>query len=122
MASDLRQLQSWLQMASARERAKLDAKVDALTQGLAHPLRRSILYYLVDEANHNKGTSPNELSKALDEPLTNISYHVRQLAQKGLIDLAGTAPRRGALEHYYKLTQLGRMAVQTGRFAEGVNA
>ena len=109
-------------MASARERAKLDAKVDALTQGLAHPLRRSILYYLVDEANGNKGTSPNELSKALDEPLTNISYHVRQLAQKGLIDLAGTAPRRGAVEHYYKLTQLGRMAVQTGRFAEGVNA
>jgi hypothetical protein len=53
-------------MASARERAKqakLDAKVDALTQGLAHPLRRSILYHLADEANGNKPTSPNELSK-----------------------------------------------------------
>ena len=112
-------------MASARERAKqakLDAKVDALTQGLAHPLRRSILYHLADEANGNKPTSPNELSKALDEPLTNASYHVRQLAEKGLIALADTTPRRGALEHYYQLTQLGRMAVQTGRFAEGVNA
>ena len=75
----------------------LDAKVDALTQGLAHPLRRSILYYLADEANGDKRISPNELSKALDEPLTNISYHVRQLAQKGLIDLADTAPEaRGA--------------------------
>src|SRR5918995_1294676 len=71
MACDLRQPQSWLQMASAREiaaQAKLDAKVDALTQGLAHPLRRSILYYLADEANGDKRTSPNELSKALDEP------------------------------------------------------
>lgn len=112
-------------MASARERAKqarLDAKVNVLTQGLAHPLRRSILYYLAAEANGNKPTSPNELSKALDEALTNTSYHVRQLAEKGLIDLADTKPRRGALEHYYQLTQLGRMAVQTSRFAEGVNA
>ena len=112
-------------MASARGRAKqakLDAKVDALTHGLAHPLRRSILYYLADEATGNKPTSPNELSKALDERLTNASYHVRQLAEKGLIDLADTTPRRGALEHYYQLTPLGRMAVKTGRLAEHVDA
>ena len=112
-------------MASAREtakQAKLDAKVDALTQGLAHPLRRRILYYLADEAGGDRPTSPNELSKAFGEALTNTSYHVRQLAGKGLIDLADTTPRRGALEHYYQLTQLGRMAVRTGRFAETVNA
>jgi hypothetical protein len=35
--------------------------------------------------------------------LSNVSYHVRQLAKAGLIELVATRPRRGALEHYYTL-------------------
>lgn len=48
--------------------------------------------------------SPNELARHLDEPLTNVSYHVRMLHDLGVIREVKTEPRRGALEHYYAAT------------------
>jgi hypothetical protein len=45
--------------------------------------------------------SPSEIASELDAPLTHVSYHVRQLAQLGLIKLVRTTPRRGAVEHHY---------------------
>ena len=68
-----------------------------MAKALAHPLRVQLLSLL------NEGVaSPNELAKKLDEPLTNVSYHVRMLHDLGCIELVDTAPRRGALEHYYR--------------------
>jgi DNA-binding transcriptional ArsR family regulator len=68
-----------------------------LAKALAHPLRVQLLAAL------NEGVaSPNELAKRLEEPLTNVSYHVRMLHDLGCIELVDTAPRRGALEHYYR--------------------
>ena len=68
-----------------------------LAKALAHPLRVQLLAPL------NEGVaSPNELAKKLDEPLTNVSYHVRMLHDLGCIELVETEPRRGALEHYYR--------------------
>jgi len=68
-----------------------------LAKALAHPLRVQLLAAL------NEGVaSPNELAKKLDEPLTNVSYHVRMLHDLGCIELVDTEPRRGALEHYYR--------------------
>jgi DNA-binding transcriptional ArsR family regulator len=68
-----------------------------LAKALAHPLRVQLL------AGLNEGVaSPNELAKKLDEPLTNVSYHVRMLHDLGCIELVETEPRRGALEHYYR--------------------
>src|SRR4029079_4170148 len=68
-----------------------------MAKALAHPLRVQLLTAL------NEGVaSPNELAKRLDEPLTNVSYHVRMLHDLGCIELVETEPRRGALEHYYR--------------------
>jgi DNA-binding transcriptional ArsR family regulator len=68
-----------------------------MAKALAHPLRVQLLSLL------NEGVaSPNELAKKLDEPLTNVSYHVRMLHDLGCIELVETEPRRGALEHYYR--------------------
>jgi DNA-binding transcriptional ArsR family regulator len=68
-----------------------------LAKALAHPLRVQLLAAL------NEGVaSPNELAKKLNEPLTNVSYHVRMLHDLGCIELVETHPRRGALEHYYR--------------------
>ena len=68
-----------------------------LAKALAHPLRVQLLAAL------NEGVaSPNELAKRLQEPLTNVSYHVRMLHDLGCIELVDTEPRRGALEHYYR--------------------
>jgi DNA-binding transcriptional ArsR family regulator len=68
-----------------------------MAKALAHPLRVQLLAAL------NQGVaSPNELAKKLNEPLTNVSYHVRMLHDLGCIELVETEPRRGALEHYYR--------------------
>jgi DNA-binding transcriptional ArsR family regulator len=68
-------------------------------KALAHPLRVKLLAAL-----NQKVASPSELAEELDEPLGNVSYHVRNLADLGCIELVGTTPRRGALEHHYRAT------------------
>ena len=67
-----------------------------VVKALAHPLRVRILSML-DEGV----LSPSELSEQLDVPIGNVSYHVRQLADLGLIKLVRETPRRGAVEHHY---------------------
>lgn len=49
--------------------------------------------------------SPNELSKELEEGLSQVSYHVKVLREYGLIELDSTEPRRGAIEHYYRAVE-----------------
>jgi len=48
--------------------------------------------------------SPNQLAHALGEALGSVSYHVRILRELDCVELVSTAPRRGALEHYYRAT------------------
>ena len=68
-----------------------------VVKALNHPLRVQILRSIeVDRA------SPVELSRRLDAPLGVVSYHVRVLADLGLIKLVKRTPRRGAVEHHYE--------------------
>ncbi len=70
-----------------------------LIKALGHPLRQRVLHAL------NEGVaSPSELSKQLGEPLGNVSYHVKILAECDAIELVKTAPVRGAVEHFYRAT------------------
>lgn len=48
--------------------------------------------------------SPNLLSKILEEPLGNVSYHMKTLVEYDVIKLTKTEPRRGAVEHFYAST------------------
>ena len=82
-----------------------------LVKGLAHPLRIAILRALRDRV-----ASPSEIAEELDAPLGNVSYHVRFLARMGLIELSGTQPRRGAVEHYYRA--IGRVQVSDAAWAQ----
>jgi DNA-binding transcriptional ArsR family regulator len=68
-----------------------------LAKALSHPMRAHILAILNDRV-----ASPNEISELLGERLPNVSYHVRTLLDLGCIELVSTAPRRGAVEHYYR--------------------
>jgi DNA-binding transcriptional ArsR family regulator len=70
-----------------------------LVKALAHPLRVEILTIL-----NEKMASPNELSKQLDEGLSQVSYHVKVLKDFDCIEMVKTEPRRGAVEHYYRAT------------------
>jgi DNA-binding transcriptional ArsR family regulator len=70
-----------------------------LVKALAHPLRLRILAAL-----NRTVSSPSELAEELSEPLGNVSYHVRILADLNCIELVRTTPRRGAVEHHYRAT------------------
>jgi DNA-binding transcriptional ArsR family regulator len=67
-------------------------------KAMAHPLRLRILGAL-----EHRTASPSELADELGAPLGNVSYHVRQLHGLGLLKLVKETPRRGAVEHYYRL-------------------
>ena len=70
---------------------------DLLT-ALHHPLRRRILRELAD----GEARSPRELATALRQPLSNVSYHVRVLADRGAVALVETKPVRGSVQHFYR--------------------
>jgi DNA-binding transcriptional ArsR family regulator len=74
----------------------IDITDPRLVKAYAHPLRIRILSVL-----ENRVASPSEISEELGTPLSNTSYHVRQLAALGLVRLVDRAARRGAIEHYY---------------------
>jgi DNA-binding transcriptional ArsR family regulator len=56
--------------------------------------------------------SPSELAGELDEPIGNVSYHMRTLADLGMVELVRTEPRRGAVEHYYRAIERPHLAAQ----------
>lgn len=70
-----------------------------LVKAIGHPLRARLLTIL-----NERVASPNELAKETGEPLGNVSYHVRLLADLECVELVKTEPRRGAVEHYYQAT------------------
>lgn len=83
---------------SGKGRSK--APLDRVLRALNHPIRRGILRILVDGSG-----SANTISKELGISLGVVSYHLRQvLAQEcEVVELERTAPRRGALEKFYRL-------------------
>jgi DNA-binding transcriptional ArsR family regulator len=68
-----------------------------IMKALSHPLRVRMLTLL-----NQKVSSPSELADELGEPLGNVSYHMRFLADLKMVKLVRTEPRRGAVEHYYQ--------------------
>lgn len=69
-------------------------------KAMGHPLRAAILRILADRT-----ASPAEMARELDEELSNVSYHVKQLVSFECAELVSTRPVRGALEHFYRATE-----------------
>jgi DNA-binding transcriptional ArsR family regulator len=74
----------------------LDARV---VKALGHPVRVQALTIL-----NERIASPSEISKELGQSVGHVSYHVKVLKECECIELVDTAPRRGAMEHYYRAT------------------
>jgi DNA-binding transcriptional ArsR family regulator len=70
---------------------------ESLIKALNHPFRVRALTILTERT-----ASPKELGLALGESVNFASYHIRALADLGLLELVRTEPRRGAVEHYYR--------------------
>jgi DNA-binding transcriptional ArsR family regulator len=84
------------------------AKETDLLRALRHPLRRRILREMADGSK----ASPRGLSNRLRQPLSNVSYHVRVLAECRAITLVGTRPARGSVQHFYRSTVEAPWALQ----------
>lgn len=94
---------------------KTTARKDAAKGGRKRPLRPLLNYRQMQALSNEervrifavfceREASPKEVSKELDEGLSQVSYHVSVLSKCGLITLVRTAPRRGAVEHFYEAT------------------
>jgi DNA-binding transcriptional ArsR family regulator len=70
---------------------------NGLLIALRHPLRREILRAMAAQ----NPISPRQISDELRQPLSNVSYHVRVLADCGAVTLVDTAPVRGSMQHFY---------------------
>lgn len=70
---------------------------EILARANTHPLRVQILEVL----NEGRKLSPKELSQELGAPLSNVNYHVTELAKTDLVTLADERRVRGATEHFY---------------------
>ncbi|HST69095.1 MAG TPA: helix-turn-helix domain-containing protein [Solirubrobacterales bacterium] len=69
-------------------------------KAMSHPLRASILRILTERT-----ASPAEMARELNEELSNVSYHTKQLVEFDCAELVSTRPVRGALEHFYRATE-----------------
>jgi DNA-binding transcriptional ArsR family regulator len=63
-----------------------------------HPMQVEILV----AAAGRERLSPVQFRQSGDS-VSRVAYHFRALNKAGLLEPAGTAPRRGATEHFYRL-------------------
>lgn len=80
----------------SRHRGAVDQR---LVRAMGHPVRVQALIIL-----NERIASPNEISKELSQSVGHVSYHIKVLKECECIELVDTAPRRGAMEHYYRAT------------------
>jgi hypothetical protein len=73
---------------------------------VGHPYRVEILRHFLATGT----ATPSDLAGALQRPLSTVSYHVRFLADRSIVRLAGRTQRRGAVAHHYQLTDRDRVA------------
>ena len=68
-----------------------------LIKALAHPFRVHALHIL-----NQRAASPAQLAVEIGTTTGKMAYHVRELEKFGCVELVGTAPSRGATEHFYR--------------------
>lgn len=81
---------------------KVDFVSPQLAAALSHPTRVGVMSILVEGP-----ASPRQLAEAIDEPLNNVTYHLKQLRELGCIELDRTEQRAGGrvIERFYRATQ-----------------
>ncbi len=78
---------------------------------VSHPTRVKSYVILAERV-----ASPNEIALELGLGVGHVSYHVKKLAELGVVDLIDVRPVRGANEHFYKAAK--RPIVYDADFAE----
>ena len=76
-------------------------------KAMNHPVRAAVLSILAERTS-----SPAEMARELDEDLSNVSYHTKQLVELECAELVSTRPVRGALEHFYRATERSMIDIE----------
>ena len=71
-------------------------------KAMSHPLRARALRLLVERGV----LSPRQIACLLGAELSHVSYHVRKLHELECAELVKEMPVRGAVEHFYRATEL----------------
>jgi DNA-binding transcriptional ArsR family regulator len=73
-----------------------------LVAAISHPTRMHAMSVL-----WNREASPREIAAELDEPVNNVTYHMKQLVELGWIELVAQRPAHGGrvMESFYKATR-----------------
>ena len=83
---------------------------EAVAYAVGHRIRIDALAIL----NEGKA-SPNEIAKQIDEGVSKVGHHIKELHDSGCIELVGTEQRRGATEHYYRAIKRPLVSDETAR-------
>lgn len=74
---------------------------EVVSYAVGHRVRVHILIVL------NEGTyTAGEIAEVIDEPLNNVSNHIRELLDAGSIELVETKRARNMLQHYYRAIEM----------------
>lgn len=73
---------------------------EVFVKALGHPVRRQALSIFSQRV-----ASPTEIATATGVPVSNVAYHVRVLAELGLIEVVEEEAVRGAVAHFYKAVE-----------------
>ena len=71
------------------------------SKALKHPLRRQLIPIFAA----NEPLSPREAAQLVREPLTLVSYHVKELVKLKFLVLSSREQVRGVLKNYYVLNE-----------------
>jgi hypothetical protein len=82
-------------------------RIETICMALKHPLRVRILEILNEGPKSpsqfvEEGLVPQGLFENYGQALSLTSYHFRQLAKEGCLEVVQSIPRRGAVEHVYE--------------------
>ena len=88
-----------MEEAQLSKRSKGKARNKDLGIAFGHPIRRHA--WRVVKAAGPEGISPTEIGLAMEVPLSNISYHVRVLAEARAIRCERQEPVGGSVAHFY---------------------
>jgi DNA-binding transcriptional ArsR family regulator len=69
-----------------------------LAKALSSSLRAKALNLIAEGVS-----SPKSIAEKLGADIRTVAYHVRVLKRLGCIELVETKPRRGAVEHIYRI-------------------
>lgn len=85
--------------APARRRPRLDWRA------IAESVLTETAVQVLELAAKRDEISAKDAAEELELPIANVSYHVRRLAALGFLEATRQEPRRGAIQHYYRLAR-----------------